>query len=192
MPLSHPSWTFSCTMLQQTNSIVKDPTHPSHSLFQLLPSGRRYRSIRARSTRLLNSVFPRLWEAWTQITPPPSEPHANPYLLMNLDHLTHPPLQTPPQPCHTKEKTVWNFFVQFKVCYTQVSGPVQTTCNNTLSLCTRLFTHCCVYTIPQKTPQYMYVYMLMHYKSSCTVPQPAAWLTMFLSAHVQYLCEAFL
>ncbi len=26
----------------------------------------------------------------------------------------------------------------------------------------------------QKTQQYMYVYMLMHYKSSCTVPQPAA------------------
>ncbi len=30
----------------KTNSIVKDPTHPSHSLFQLLPSGRRYRSIK--------------------------------------------------------------------------------------------------------------------------------------------------
>ncbi len=37
----------------------------------------------------------------------------------------------------------------------------------------------------------MYVYMLMHYKSPYTVPQPAAWLTMFLSAHVQYLFEAF-
>ncbi len=42
----------------KTNSIVKDSTHPSHSLFQLLPSGRRYRSIRARSARLLNSFFP--------------------------------------------------------------------------------------------------------------------------------------
>ncbi len=42
----------------KTNNIMKDPTHPSHSLFQLLPSGRRYRSIRARSTRLLNSFFP--------------------------------------------------------------------------------------------------------------------------------------
>ncbi len=42
----------------KTNSIVTDPTHPSHSLFQLLPSGRRYRSIRARSARLLNSFFP--------------------------------------------------------------------------------------------------------------------------------------
>ncbi len=42
----------------KTNSIVKDPIHPSHSLFQLLPSGRRYRSIRACSARLLNSFFP--------------------------------------------------------------------------------------------------------------------------------------
>ncbi len=42
----------------KAKSIVEDPTHPSHSLFQLLPSGRRYRSIRARSTRLLNSFFP--------------------------------------------------------------------------------------------------------------------------------------
>ncbi len=31
----------------KANSIMKDPTHPSHSLFQLLPSGRPYRSIRA-------------------------------------------------------------------------------------------------------------------------------------------------
>ncbi|KAL0183386.1 hypothetical protein M9458_022761, partial [Cirrhinus mrigala] len=42
----------------KATSIVKDPTHPSHHLFQLLPSGRRYRSIRARSARLLNSFFP--------------------------------------------------------------------------------------------------------------------------------------
>ncbi len=42
----------------KANSIVKDPTHPSHSLFQLLPSGRRYQSIRARYARLLNIFFP--------------------------------------------------------------------------------------------------------------------------------------
>ncbi len=46
----------------KTNSIVKDPTHTSHNLFQLLPSGRRYRSIKARSVRLLNSFSPRIWE----------------------------------------------------------------------------------------------------------------------------------
>ncbi len=129
---------------------------------------------------------PRLWEPWTHITPrPPLKPHANPYLLKH-----GPP--PPPQPYHTKEKTV-NFFVQFKCATHRWVGlykfpPVVTHS----PLCTRHFSkHCYVYTIPQKTQQYMYVYMLMHYKSSCTVPQPAAWLTMFLSAHVQYLCEAF-
>ncbi len=52
----------------KNNSIVKDPTHPSHKLFQLLPSGRRYRSIKARSVRLLNSFSPRLWELLTPIS----------------------------------------------------------------------------------------------------------------------------
>ncbi len=53
---------------RKTNSIVKDPTH---SLFQLLPSGRRYRSIRARSTRLLNSFFPQAVKALSSDHPAP-------------------------------------------------------------------------------------------------------------------------
>ncbi len=134
----------------KTNSIVKDPTHHSHSLFQLLPSGRRYRSIRARSARLLNSFFPRLWEPWTQITPPHSETPCKPLPPETWSTPPppskhplppsktpppppSPPLQTPPpQPYHTKEKTV-NLFCAIQVCYTQVSGPAQTTCSNTLS-----------------------------------------------------------
>ncbi len=71
---------------------------------------------------------PRLWEPWTQITPPPSETHANPYLLK---HRPPPPPNTP-QPYHTKEKKLF-FCCAIQVCYTQVSGPVQTTCSNTLS-----------------------------------------------------------
>ncbi len=55
----------------KTNSIMKDRTHPSHSLFQLLPSGRRYRSIRARSTRLLNSFFPQAVRALNSDHPAP-------------------------------------------------------------------------------------------------------------------------
>ncbi len=34
-------------------------------------------------------------------------------------------------------------------------------------------------------------YMFMHYKSPYIVHQPAAWLMMFISAHVQYSFEAF-
>ncbi len=92
----HPGH-FPYTMLRKAKSIVEDPTHPSHSLFQLLPSGRRYRSIRARSARLLNSFFPRLWEPWTHITPPLSET----------------PNNTPPPPPTSQKKllkllSLWN------------------------------------------------------------------------------------
>ncbi len=52
----------------KTNSIVKDPTH---SLFQLLPSGRRYGSIRACSARLLNSFFPQAVRALNSDHPTP-------------------------------------------------------------------------------------------------------------------------
>ncbi|GAA6231470.1 uncharacterized protein LOC109141784 [Lates japonicus] len=38
--------------------ILKDPTHPAHALFSPLPSGRRLRSIKSRTTRLRNSFFP--------------------------------------------------------------------------------------------------------------------------------------
>ncbi len=87
----------------KTNSIVKDPTHPSHSLFQLLPSGRRYRSIRARSAKLLNSFFPQAVRALNSNHPaPPLKPHANPYLLKHGP--PPPPSPNTPQPYHTKEK----------------------------------------------------------------------------------------
>ncbi|KAI4899218.1 hypothetical protein NFI96_023461 [Prochilodus magdalenae] len=44
--------------IRKANSIVDDHTHPSHTLFTLLPSGKRYRSIRALTSRLCNSFFP--------------------------------------------------------------------------------------------------------------------------------------
>jgi hypothetical protein len=37
--------------------IVKDSSHPSHRLFCLLPHGKRYRSSKSRSKRLLNSFY---------------------------------------------------------------------------------------------------------------------------------------
>ncbi len=115
----------------KATSIVKDPTHPSHSLFQLLPSGRRYRSIRARSTRLLNSFFPQAVRALNSDHPAP---------LWNLIHNPIPPWNqnTPPPPTtphhttphHTTPHENLKHIVQFWVCYTQVSGldkpPVET------------------------------------------------------------------
>lgn len=44
--------------LSRVTSITTDSTHPAFPLFELLPSGRRYRSIRTRTNRLRNSFFP--------------------------------------------------------------------------------------------------------------------------------------
>ncbi len=74
--------------------IVKDPTHPSHSFFELLPSGRRYWSIKDCST----AFPPRLWEPWTHITPPLSETPNKP---LPPETWTTPP---PPPPYHITGK----------------------------------------------------------------------------------------
>lgn len=45
--------------LRKALSIIKDSHHPAHELFELLPSGKRCRSIRAQTTRLMNSSYPK-------------------------------------------------------------------------------------------------------------------------------------
>ncbi len=56
----HPSlqdiYTRRCT--RKARRIIKDSSHPSHRLLSLLPSGRRFRSIRSRTSRLRDSFFP--------------------------------------------------------------------------------------------------------------------------------------
>lgn len=44
--------------LSRAGNIIKDSSHPGNHMFDLLPSGRRYRSHRTRTTRLRNSFFP--------------------------------------------------------------------------------------------------------------------------------------
>ena len=44
--------------LRRARKIMADPSHPGHSLFGTLPSGRRLRSIRTKTSRHLNSFFP--------------------------------------------------------------------------------------------------------------------------------------
>ncbi len=102
----HPGH-FPCTMLQQNQQHREGP-HPPLPQSLSAPTIRKTVHQEARSARLLNSFFPQAVRALNS---------------------KHPP---PPQPYLIKEKTV-NFFCAIQVCYTQVSGPVQTTCSNTLS-----------------------------------------------------------
>ena len=44
--------------LTRAESIIKDPSHPHHALFSLLPSGKRFSSFKSRTTRLHNSFIP--------------------------------------------------------------------------------------------------------------------------------------
>ena len=43
---------------KRAQNITKDTTHPQHTLFTLLPSGRRYGSVKARTSRDKNSFYP--------------------------------------------------------------------------------------------------------------------------------------
>ena len=49
--------------------ISVDPSHPGHSLFKLLPSGRRYRALGTRTNRHKTSFFP---EAVALLNSPPT------------------------------------------------------------------------------------------------------------------------
>ena len=44
--------------LRRTKAITGDPSHPAYPLFDLLPSGRRYRSTKSHTSRLTDSFFP--------------------------------------------------------------------------------------------------------------------------------------
>ena len=62
--------------LQTPRGIVKDCPHPNHRLFTLLPSGRRYRSLRTRTSRFRGSFFP------ASVTPLNSPPNTCTLLLL--------------------------------------------------------------------------------------------------------------
>ncbi len=56
---------------KRAKKVTLDPSHPAHSLFELLPSGRRYRSLSTKTARHKNSFFsPRPYPTWaTHNTP---------------------------------------------------------------------------------------------------------------------------
>ncbi|GAA6231448.1 uncharacterized protein LOC119782061 [Lates japonicus] len=73
-PLPSLTDIYTTRCLSRAQNIIKDSSHPGSQLFDLLPSGRRYRCIKARTNRLKNSFFPRAVTTLNSHTqrPPPS------------------------------------------------------------------------------------------------------------------------
>ncbi len=135
-PLSHPSWTFSLhdAPAKPTASWRTPPTPPtvsSSSYHQEDGTGASEPAPPDCST----AFSPRLWEPWTQITPPPSETPCTP---LPPETWTPPPSPNTPQPYQTKEKTV-NFFVQSKCATHRWVGPYKPPVVTHSPLCTRHF-----------------------------------------------------
>src|SRR4029434_7651150 len=49
---------FTSRTLRRAGKIVADPSHPGHKLFEVLPSGRRMRTIRTKTSHHKTSFFP--------------------------------------------------------------------------------------------------------------------------------------
>ncbi|KAK0140100.1 hypothetical protein N1851_022986 [Merluccius polli] len=62
-PLPSLEELYSSRCLRKANSILKDPTHPGHRHFKLLPSGKRYSIYSASTNRLKNSYYPKAIKA---------------------------------------------------------------------------------------------------------------------------------
>ncbi len=81
---------YSTHLTRKALSIAGDPTHPTHSFFSLLPSGRRLRSLQARTSRLKDSFIHqavRKLNSLPSLPPSPLLPHAT----LNSDTTTPPP-----------------------------------------------------------------------------------------------------
>ncbi len=57
-PLPSLQELYTSRVRKRAKKVTLDPSHPAHTLFELLPSGRRYRSLSTKTARHKNSFFP--------------------------------------------------------------------------------------------------------------------------------------
>ncbi len=86
---------YSIRLTRKALCIAGDPTHPTHSFFSLLPSGRRLRSLQARTSRLKDSF---IHQAVRKLDSPISPP---PPLFCPMHHWTLNLWLPPPPLTHT-------------------------------------------------------------------------------------------
>ncbi len=86
---------YSTRLTRKALSIAGDPTHPTHSFFSLLPSGRRLRSLQARTSRLKDSF---IHQAVRKLNSLPSLPRLPSFTPRNTELWHYDP---PPPNVHT-------------------------------------------------------------------------------------------
>uniref|UniRef100_A0A8C2HFC2 Reverse transcriptase domain-containing protein n=1 Tax=Cyprinus carpio TaxID=7962 RepID=A0A8C2HFC2_CYPCA len=86
--------------------ITGDPTHPSHSFFSLLPSGRRLRSLQARTSRLKDSFIHQAVRKLNSLPNLPPWPPSAPRTTTPSTPPTPPPPAPPPPPLVNKTVNV--------------------------------------------------------------------------------------
>ncbi len=115
---------YSTRLTRKALCIAGDPTHPTHSFFSQLPSGRRLRSLQARTNRLKDSFIHqavRKLNSLPTLPPSPLLPHAP----LNSDPLTPPPTHT-----HTHTHTHCD---QHQSLCTALDWPHSTTSSDSLN-----------------------------------------------------------
>ncbi len=86
---------YNTRLTRKALSIAGDPTHPTHIFFSLLPSGRRLRSLQARTNRLKDSFIHQAVRKLNSLLSLPPPPPLLPHESLNSDpHHHHPPEHT--------------------------------------------------------------------------------------------------
>ncbi len=93
---------YSTRLTRKALSIAGDPTHPSHSFFSLLPSGRRLRSLQARTSRLKDSFIHQAVRKLNSLPSLPPTPSFTPHNT-ELWHYNPPPPPPPPSSPHPQD-----------------------------------------------------------------------------------------
>ncbi len=116
---------YSTRLTRKALCIAGDPTHRTHSFFSLLPSGRRLRSLQARTNRLKDSF---IHQAVRKLNSLPSLPPLPSPLLH------HAPLNSdPPPPTHARTHARTHTHT-----HTHTHTRIHTHCDHHQSLCTAL------------------------------------------------------
>ncbi len=124
---------YNTRLTRKALSIAGDPTHLTHNFFSLLPSGRRLRSLQARTNRLKDSFITRLSGSWTPSRPCPPSPLL-PHESLNSDpphhHHSHENTHTH---THTHTLTLTLTLRQAPVTCTALDWPHSTTSSDSLN-----------------------------------------------------------